>query len=112
MAFSLRWADYKACRFLRPSGEFVKLSPTEMEILSVLMLRRTVASTELFDIVYGDKPDGGPLWGENSMTSHVSNLNKKLAPDWKIQGWPHTRLYDLIDLHAPNALLREYRKAA
>ena len=59
-------------------GMDVHLTPTEMELLSLLLRRagQALSRERLMDAVLG--PDGGAL---EALQSHVSRLRKKLGPD-------------------------------
>jgi hypothetical protein len=40
-----------------------------------------ICSTDLFDYMYGDDPNGGPDHGVKAMASFICNLNKKIKKD-------------------------------
>jgi hypothetical protein len=42
-----------------------------------------IMSTDLFDMIYGNDPNGGPTWGTNTLSSRISKINAKLKPDSK-----------------------------
>ena len=40
-----------------------------------------ICSTDLFEYMYGDDPNGGPDWGVKAMASFICQLNKKIKKD-------------------------------
>lgn len=106
------------------------LPPDDLGITLPLRLRRIlnavrvsgrhgIRTDRLFDIIYGDDIDGGPLSGIKVLHVHISKLNKLIAPHgWRVAG-EHTGnagtygLYRLIrvdpDYVPPDGRSRRWR---
>ena len=63
------------------NGVEVFLSPQLFEIFSIISRAKFgVTPAHLFNLVYADDPNGGPLSGRKAVQVQRVNLNKKLAP--------------------------------
>ena len=66
------------------------LSPGPLRIVELVHRagKRGIRSDRLFNALYDDHPDGGPLSGMNSLRVRIAKINRKhLEPaGWKIEG--------------------------
>ena len=64
----------------------IKLSKLKMRIVE--RVRRAgphgILTDDLFDFVYRDDPDGGPLTGKTCLHVHVNQINRELAKVRKV----------------------------
>ena len=68
------------CQRPHPPGLMVS-GPVRSRVLELVARRPDgISPKELEDIVYGDRPDGGPEWAANSIKTAVWNANKELQP--------------------------------
>lgn len=63
-------------------GDYVKLTRIEEKIFLFLAVRRGqwVSKDTIFDGVWGDDEDGGPLWVWSALGVHIHHIRKKLPP--------------------------------
>lgn len=66
---------------IRVAGDIRPLTPTEQRILSLLWAHRSrlVRSETILEHLYGDDPEGGPLYARTLITVYMSKLRKKLS---------------------------------
>lgn len=77
---------------------FDPMTPTEQLIFDAVQ-ERPRRREELWQLIWGDDPDGGPLT-PNALWMHISNLNKKLAPHAQAVRFTYHR-YRLGSVAAP-----------
>lgn len=63
----------------------VSLSPMQRKLVERVHRagREGICSTDLFDFMYGDDPNGGPEHGVKSLASFICQLNYKIRADGK-----------------------------
>ncbi len=66
---------------IRVANDIRPLTPTEHRILSLLWSQRSrlVRSEAIIEHLYGDDPNGGPLYARTLVTVYMSKLRKKLT---------------------------------
>ena len=112
MAGALSWThhDYRNRVF---NG--VKLSPMQAEILSLFVIRHGWPRSELEEIIWGDAEDGGPLGMRVTLSTHFSQINRKIAP-WRIrslrQGYAIIELAEVLELTVKDVCQEEALEVA
>lgn len=67
-------------RVTTPCGKSIRLTPSEFGLFKLLAeATSTVPTQKLVDDLYGDDPDGGPLYANTNAKVFIHQIRKKLA---------------------------------
>lgn len=79
----IRWRDLtldrKRCS-LAGAGTVVRLTRREYQIVEALICGAPKTTAELFDLIYRDDENGGPLSGVAVIGVYLCNVRRKLSP--------------------------------
>lgn len=79
----IRWGDVRIDRQKRTIARgdvTIAFSPKQFQLACALILDRPNVKTALFDILYAEDEDGGPLGGIRSLDVFLCYLRRGLAP--------------------------------
>ncbi len=66
---------------LQANGRTVHLTPTELRLVEIMLLRqgRRTSCSDLLDMLYSDRADGGPEEAYQILRIHMHNVNRKVG---------------------------------